>query len=307
VGGVLAGVAVIAFVAANWDALPRLAKFALVLGLYGASAGGAAWLSRAGRPMAANGLLTFAAVAFAAAIGLTGQIFDIAGDERTALYAAGVAAAALALAGRASGPAIAALWSIGAGDFSAVRDFNASQGVDIAGLFLAAPLAAALAVRWKSTPLAHAAALGLIAAALWLSLKLHASAEALIGFSLAVGALAAGGRWLRERGEPLGGVFYAWLTWGAVAFYVGGGIDTHDGAFKIAHRIGWLVLGGALVALGRRDRMGSVTAAGVLGLMIGISVVMYDLGLGLMTASAVFFGAAIAAGLAGLALRRRTA
>jgi uncharacterized membrane protein len=305
VGGVLAGVALIAFVAANWDALPRLAKFALVLALFAGSAGAAAWFSRAGRPNAANGLLAFAAFAFAAAIGLTGQIFDIAGDERAALYAAGVVAGALALAGRGSAPAIAAVWLVGAGDFTAVHVFNVSGAFDIAGLFIAAPAAAALAVRWKSVPLAHAAALGLIAAAVWLSLKLHAGPEALVVFALAIGVLAALGRWLFERGAPTGGVFYAWLVWGAVAFYMGGGIDTHDGGFKIAHRIGWLVLGGALVALGRRDRMGSVTAAGVLSLMIGISVVMYDLGLGLLGASAVFLLAAIVAAVAGLALRRR--
>lgn len=306
VGGVLAGVAVIAFVAANWDVLPRLAKFALVLGLFAASAGAAAWFSRAGRPNAANGLLAFAAFAFAAAIGLTGQIFDIAGDERTALYAAGVVAGALALAGRGSAPAIAAVGFVGAGDFVAIHLFNVASDFDVAGLFLAAPAAAALAIRWRSTPLAHAAALGLIAAAVWLSLKLHAPPEGVIGIAALIGALAAGGRWLRERGTPAGGVFYAWLTWGAVAFYMGGGIDLQHG-WRIPHRIGWLLLGGALTALGRRDRMGSVTAAGVLSLMIGVSVVMYDLGLGLLAASAVFFSAAIAAAVAGLALRRRAA
>jgi hypothetical protein len=91
-----------------------------------------------------------------------------------------------------------------------------------------------------------------------------------------------------------------------MGFYLGAAIDLHDGG-KVAHRIGWLVLGGALLALGRRDRVGSVTALGVLSLMIGVSVIMYDLGLGLMTASAVFLCAAIAAAVAGLALRRRAA
>lgn len=306
VGGVLAGVALIAFVAANWDVLPRLAKFALVLGLFAASAGAAAWFSRAGRPNAANGLLAFAAFAFAAAIGLTGQIFDIAGDDRTAFYAAGVVAGALALAGRGSAPAIAAVWFVAAGDFAAIQLFNVSRDFDVAGLFIAAPAAVALAVYWKSVPLAHAAALGLIAAAVWLALKLHVPPQGLIVFAAAIGALAAGGRWLRERGAPAGGVFYGWLAWGAVAFYTAAGIDLNHG-WTIPHRIGWLILGGALVALGRRDRMGSVTAVGVLSLMMGISVVMYDLGLGLLTASAVFFFAAIAAAVAGFAMRRRAA
>lgn len=307
VGGVLAGVALIAFVAANWDALPRLAKFALVIGLYAASAGAAAWFSRAGRPNAANGLLTFAAFAFAAAIGLTGQIFDIAGDDRTAFNAAGLAAAALALGGRSSGAAIAALWFVAAADLDGLRSYDRPYTSDFAGLFLAAPAAAALAVRWKSVPLAHAAALGLIAAVAWLGTKLNAPPLALIGFAAALGAAAMGGRWLRERGEAVGGPFYGWLAWGAVAFYLGAGIDLHDGGAKIAHRIGWLIFGGALAALGRRDRVGSVTALGVLSLMIGVSVIMYDFGLGLLTASAVFFGAAIVAAVAGLMLRRRAA
>ncbi|HEX3405665.1 MAG TPA: DUF2157 domain-containing protein [Caulobacteraceae bacterium] len=307
VGGVLAGVALIAFVAANWDVLPRLAKFALVLGLYAASAGAGAWLSRAGRSHAANGLLTFAAFAFASAIGLTGQIFDITGDERTALYAAGVGAAALALAGRSSGAAIAALWFVAAADFAGIRSFDRPTTSDFAGPFLAVPAAAALAWRWKSVPLAHAAALGAIAAAVWLGMKLHAPPAQLIGLAVALGLLAAAGRWLRERGEAVGGAFYAWLVWGAMAFYLGAGIDLHDGGYKLAHRVGWLILGGALVALGRRDRVGSITGLGVLSLMIGVSVIMYDLGLGLMTASAVFLGAAIVAGIAGLMLRRRTA
>jgi len=306
VGGVLAGVAVIAFVAANWEALPRLAKFALVLGLFAASAGAAAWFSRARRPNAANGLLAFAAFAFAAAIGLTGQIFDIAGDERSAFYAAGVVAGALALAGRGSAPAIAAVWFVGAGDFAAIQLFHVKEGLEFAGLFVAAPAAAALAVRWRSVPLAHAAAVGVLAAALWLALKLPTPPEGLIGFAAALAVLAAGGRWLRERGQPTGGIFYGWLAWGAVAFYMGAGPDLPHG-WTIPHRIGWLLLGGGLVALGRRDRMGSVTAAGVLSLMIGISVVMYDLGLGLLTASFVFFLAAIAAAVAGVALRRRAA
>src|ERR1700722_17836044 len=39
VGAVLLGIAVIAFVSANWDALPRIARFALLLGVFAAGAG----------------------------------------------------------------------------------------------------------------------------------------------------------------------------------------------------------------------------------------------------------------------------
>src|SRR5262245_33666436 len=67
VGGVLLGVALIAFIGANWDLMPRLARFVVVLGVYAGGAGAAAWTISRGRPNIANGLLTFAALAFAAA------------------------------------------------------------------------------------------------------------------------------------------------------------------------------------------------------------------------------------------------
>jgi uncharacterized membrane protein len=304
VGAVLAGVALIAFIAANWQALPRLAQFAVVLGIYGGAAGGAAWCLAHERPGAANGLLTFAALAFAAAIGLTGQIFDIVGDERTALYAAGGAAAALALAGRASGPAIVALFFIAGGDFAAQGLLDNAAGDNFAWLFVAAPAATALAILWRSVPLAHGAAIAIVAAAIWLGFRLDAGAPVQLAFAAGLAAAAAAARWLRERGQPGAGVLYGWLVWAAMGFFMVGGWDQKD-ALAVTHRLAWLILGGGLVALGRHDRMAAVTALGVLSLMIGVSVLMYDLGLGLLTASAMFFVAAILAIVAGLMLRRR--
>lgn len=306
VGGVLLGVAILAFIGANWNVLPRLAKFAVIIGVYGAAAGGAAWCARAGRPGAANGLLTFAAIAFAGAIGLTGQIFDIAGDERTALYAAGVVAAALALAGRASGPAIVALFFIGTADFSADRLYDMQGGPGFAGLFLAAPAGVALALWWRSTALAHMAAFSVFGAALWLAMRLDAGWPLQLTLAAVLAVLAFGGRWLREHERPGGGVFYGWMVWAAILFYVAAGI-AHETPLAIGHRLLWLLIGGALVALGRADRMSAITVAGVLSLVLGVSALMYDLGLGLMTASGVFLVAAIIAAVAGLALRRRRA
>ncbi|MCW5758474.1 MAG: DUF2157 domain-containing protein, partial [Phenylobacterium sp.] len=78
VGGVLAGVAVIALVAANWSDIPRIARFATILAAFLGVAGGGAWASARGRPIVSQVCLVVAALVFAAAIGLTGQIFDIA-------------------------------------------------------------------------------------------------------------------------------------------------------------------------------------------------------------------------------------
>ena len=297
-GAVLLGVALVAFVGANWDGLPRLARFVLVLGVFGAAAGAAAWCAGTGRPITANVLLTFDALAFAAGLGLTGQIFDIAGDTRSALYASAVVAFALALAGRASGAAVAAIVLVGLADFGV-------SGLDpsMAWLIVAAPAATALAIHWGSAPLAHAAALGMIAAGAWLTGTIHPLAAGLLGVATGLAALATGGRQLAERGAAVGSVFYGWFAWAALGFFVIAGYAPHN--VGVPHRLAWLLISGALIALGRNDRHAAVTAAGVLGMIGAIATLLVDLGLSLMTAAGVFLLAAVLAGLGGLALRRR--
>jgi hypothetical protein len=305
IGAVLAGAAAIAFIGANWDALPRLLKFALVLALYGGAAGAGAWCAGHGRPRAAEGLLAFAALVFAAAVGLTGQIFDIAGDPRTALYISAVAAGALALAGRSAGAAVVAVVFCGWADIGFdLVDFGRSS--DFAAMVVVAPAAAALAWRWRSAGLAHAAGLGFAVAAAWVAARIGHGGWADIGVSACLAAMAVGARWLRERGEACGGVLYGWLTWEALGFFVNAGWE--DGHLPaLLHRGAWLAIGAGLIVLGRHDRHTAVTVAGVLALIGAISAIMTDLGFGLMTASAVFLGAAVLAGVAGFALRRRTA
>jgi hypothetical protein len=277
----------------------------MVLALYGGAAGAGAWCAANQRPAVANGLLTFAALAFAAAVGLTGQIFDIAGDPRTALYVSALAAGALALAGCSTGAAVVAVIFCAGADIP--FDFARSDhAFDFAWMVVVAPAAAALAWRWRSAALAHAAGLGFAVAASWVASQIGHDSWALLIASVVLAALAAGGRWLRERGEPCGGVFYGWLTYEALGFFVmAGWASLHPPG--LVHRVAWLLIGGGLVALGRSDRHTAITVAGVLSLIGAVSAIMYDLGLGLMTASAVFLGAAVLAGLAGVALRRRAA
>jgi uncharacterized membrane protein len=306
VGAVLLGLAVIAFISANWDALPRIARFALVLGVFAAGAGAAAWCSEHKRPNTANGLLTFAALGFAAAIGLTGQIFDIAGNARAALYASGVVAAALGLTGRGSGPLIAALVFFGMGDYWVDSSIGRSDTflMAVPWLAIAAPAAGALAVRWRSAPLAHAASLGAIAAALWIALKVDHHAVALLAGALALFALAAGGRWLAQREVSPGGVFYGWFAWGALGLFAVAGYDYGAHTLDLVHRIAWLAIASGGIAIGRHDRNRAVTAAGVIGLLSAVTAILVDLGVNLLTAAAVFFAAALVAVGAGLALRR---
>jgi hypothetical protein len=302
VGGLLLGAAVIAFVAANWNGIPRLARFGLILTLFGAVCGGAAWAG-ARRPLARNVLLLVAALVYAAAIGLTGQIFDIAGDPRTALHAAGLAAVLLAIAGRSSGAAIAALVLIALGDLR--FEFLGREAPP--WLALAAPLGVGLAWAWRSRPLAHAASLAMpVAGALllvWWDLKAPLNLDA-FGIAFALALLAAGARYLDGRDDPVAGVAYGWWVWGALAFFAAGGFGPHPPE-ALAHRPLWLAAAAAVIALGLHDRRSAVTAAGVVFMAGAIAAILADLGLGLMTAAAVFAVVALVALAGGFALRRR--
>jgi Predicted membrane protein (DUF2157) len=308
VGGVLLGIAAISFVAANWDALPRLARFALVLGVFAAAAGAGAWAANKVKPLLSDIALTLSALLFAAAIGLTGQIFDIIGEPRAALHGAGLAAFALALAGGSRGAACAALLLIGLGDFADNGMFGwFGGGVEAPWLILAAPLGVYLALRWRSAPLAHAGAIGVLAALFWFADRLEHEAELFLLFAAVLAGAAAAARWLFKQEQAHAGVLYGWAAWGALLFFVvagyAGDADAHG--FGIAHRLGWLAAAGALIALGRFDRHMMITTVGVLSLIGAIAALLTDLGLDLMMAAGLFFLCALAALVGGLMLRKK--
>lgn len=305
VGALLLGFAAIAFVAANWNAIPRLVRFALILSLFLATCAGAAWSGRkADRPILTNTLLSVAALIYAAAIGLTGQIFDITGDPQRALRSAGLAAGLLALAGRSSGAAVAALVLLGIGDFTGRFDDDHDRW-----LIFAAPVGLAMAWLWNSKPLAHAGSLALIiGAAAALSQFDHAwNGLGFVGLGLAFAGLAATSRQLSARATAT--IFMLWTVWAALAFFGAGGLDDQvfKTALRVAHRAAWLMLAGGTIALGMHDRQGMITAAGVTAMIAGICTILFDLGLGLMTAAGVFGACAILALVAGYVTRSRGA
>ncbi len=311
VGAILFGIAIIAFVGANWDALPRLARFAVLLVAFLGLAGGASWAAHRERSMLANILLTIAALVFAASIGLTGQIFDIAGDPRSAAYGAGVAGFALALAGRSTGAATVALIFIALGDF-AERSWFSGLNSDAPWMLFAAPLGAFLALRWGSAPLAHVSALAIIYCFGWFAARVEAEAGVFLFISIIVGAMAAGARWLYTQERAFAGVFYGWFAWASLMFFAVAGYlpwfgDEASGVAGIMHRIVWLAASGGVLALGRFDRHALVTTVGVLSIIGAICALMTDLGLNLLAAAGVFMLCAIAAMIAGLVLRNRKA
>ena len=270
--------------------------------------GGAAWATHKERPTLSNILLTVASLVFAASIGLTGQIFDIAGDPRSAAYGAGVAAFALAAAGRSTGAALAGLVFIALGDFTDRQWFSGSDS-EAPWMLIAAPLSAYLALRWGSAALAHAAALAIIYCFGWFAAKTEAEAGVFLFLSIVMGAMAAGTRWLHTQERPFAGIFYGWFTLGALLFFAVAGylpwFGGENGNGGIAHRIVWLAGSGGGLALGRFDRHALVTTVGVLSIIIAICALLSDLGLDLLAAAGVFLICSVAALIAGLMLRNR--
>lgn len=306
VGGLLLGIAVIAFIAANWDGMPRLVRFAVLIALFLGFAGAGAWAAHKTRSVLSNIALMIASLVFAASIGLTGQIFDIAGDPRTAAYASGVAAFALALAGRSTGAATVGLVFIALGDFTDRSWFSGAYS-EAPWMLIAAPLAAFLALRWGSAPLAHASALAIIYCFGWFAGQTEESAGVLLFVSILLAGMAAGARWLRTQDKRFASVFYGWFTAAALTFFAIAGylpwFGDSDNA-GIAHRIVWLAASGGVLALGRFDRHGIVSAIGVLSIIIAIFAILSDLGLDLLAAAGVFLICAVVALVSGLMLRR---
>jgi uncharacterized membrane protein len=296
VGALLLGVAIIAFIAANWGGMPRLLRFALVLGAFLASAGGSAWAVRADRPIAANTLLAVTALIYAAAIGLTGQIFDIAGDPRLALRAAAMAAGLLALAGRSSGAAATALILVCLGEAAAVGE---------RGIGWAAPagaLGVVLAWLWRSRLLAHAAGIALLIGGFVVGPE--RTTELFVFVAAAFAALAFWARTGIAPGHPAAQALYGWAAGGLLLFFAVAGFG--DGVLEgLPHRALWLALSVAVLAVGRHDRHVGVTGVAVVSLAAAIFAILADLGLGLMTAAAVFAACAVAALAAGALLRWR--
>jgi uncharacterized membrane protein len=123
-GAVLLGFAAMSFVAANWDALSKLARLALLMGGLWASYGGAALLFQRGLDGFAHAAVLLGIAVYGAAIMLIAQMYHIEGNPPDAVlwWAIGALVAGLALQ---SNPALAAalvLFCVWSGWETALRD-----------------------------------------------------------------------------------------------------------------------------------------------------------------------------------------
>lgn len=107
--------AILIFVAANWEEMPRLARVAMLFVVIVVGYVGGAAAKLRGAPALGEGAFIVAAAAFGASIALIGQMYHLSGDERQAVFVWG-AGTALAAAALRSGPLtigaalLAAVW-----------------------------------------------------------------------------------------------------------------------------------------------------------------------------------------------------
>ena len=116
IGAVVAGLGVILFFAANWDAIARPARVALLLAALVASYGGGYYLRevRASRPRVGEALMLLGGVVFGASLFLVGQMYHVQAHDPLALLAWALGAGATAAIVRSSPLASLAILSFGA-------------------------------------------------------------------------------------------------------------------------------------------------------------------------------------------------
>ena len=95
-GTLLVGLGAVALVAANWEEIPRLARFVVLVATMAAAYAAAGWLRARGRPAFAEAALLLAGLVFAGSIALVGQSYHLAGDfaDGLLLFALGTLGAA---------------------------------------------------------------------------------------------------------------------------------------------------------------------------------------------------------------------
>ncbi|HEV7337898.1 MAG TPA: DUF2157 domain-containing protein [Bosea sp. (in: a-proteobacteria)] len=217
-GGLLIAASVSAFVAANWEEMPRLVKLGLILfGLAGSFAVAARLESR-GSTGGADAAATCGTLIFAAGVALVGQMYHLPTDwpGGALLIAIGALVAAFLL--RSNGALVIALVAICA--WAGGRWFEGDGQVHF-GFWLA--FLPALWLAWtRQNRLVHHAAV--LAALLWFASLPGSSSFILFDYGLLAYGLALSvlfvtlGAFALDRGGP--GLLTACLPWGLIGLLV---------------------------------------------------------------------------------------
>lgn len=221
VGGLLIAAAFLAFIAAHWIEIPRLARLAILFAGIVAGYGLGAWFAGTERPILSDLGASVGAIVFGAGIALVGQMYHLGGDFAGGmlLWAIGALAAA-ALTGSRGALAVAlvaaCIWS----STRAVDELDVPHLPFVAIWFLAA----ALGLAWNSRVAAHLVALAAIP--WWISAAIALPTQQ-DTFILAAGAALALG----------GGLAFASSPWPRLAS--AGAVLSTYGAFALAAVAAW--------------------------------------------------------------------
>ena len=218
-GALMLAASVSAFVAANWQEIPRLVRLVGILTLIAVCFPIALQLGRRAIPWGADAAVTFGTLCFGAGVALVGQMYHLPGDwPAGAMLVAFGALIAAALTGK-SGPLVIAFAAITAWSFGR---FDGGQWREIHWPFLLLFVPAfALALGRENRLVAHTAALAL---GVWLTTFLSAHASDRYGIRVVDGGLAFSAAYMAigllalDRDWPA--EFRAMLPWGAWTFGV---------------------------------------------------------------------------------------
>jgi len=280
VGGLLIAAAFLAFVAAHWTEIARLARFAILLAGMVVAGGLGAWFAATGRSVLADLCASIGAIIFGAGIALVGQMYHLGEDFASGmlLWSIGAFATALLTGSRgalAVGLVAACIWSC-------MRIHDAPDVLHLPFVMVWL-IAAALALAWNSRVAAHLAAMAVLP--WWIATSLRFDFDgAQPSFLLANGAALLFGAGLAIAAAPsprtlrLGSVLsiYGAFALAVVAFLE---VTTVDDLFRFSTRTEsaqplWAILCGAagvILALGSAAltrRAGEVLAGCSIGLVL---------------------------------------
>lgn len=167
-GSILLGLGVLAFVAANWEEMPRLLRFAVLVGAMAAAYAAAGSLHKRDYPGLADAAILLACLVFGAAIALIGQSYHLAGEFSDALLLWAVGCLGAAFFARSTTATV--LVFVAAGYLTWLAMIEGARHAQWQGLALIA-LGIALAT-WRDHPAARVC--GVLSLGFWIAVMILA-------------------------------------------------------------------------------------------------------------------------------------
>ncbi|WP_421912702.1 DUF2157 domain-containing protein [Mesorhizobium sp.] len=256
----LFGAAILIFVAANWEAIPRLGRVAALFVIIVAGYVGGAVLKTRDHAAIGEALWIVAAAAFGGSIALIGQMYHFSGDESSAVITWGVGTALAALALRSNPLTVAAVGIADAWLFLDVFDYFRNR--DIPHLFIVMMVVLFAISFWTRSQAARHLIILSVIFYLVLLMADHGTLPVAVPLALASVALFAGAVLAPgpvDKVVQLGGrlplhALLGFLTGLAVIQFQLADRGTSDGGFAIASAIALAGIAAAIVLAGRESR-----------------------------------------------------